>query len=302
MSATPVIVVAPQALTDAVLVSTNVPETDHAEWAAGTTYAAAARVIVAAQHSIYESATAGNIGNPPATSAAWVRVGPTNRWAAFDGSHSSVTARATAISYTLRPGQAVTCVAALSLVGATSMRVRVVDPVFGTVYDRTLDLSALMSAPEWWEWYFGARSAPAVAVLRDLPSFPTADILIDLAGGANLAVGVLMFGQTRSVGLGVLQGARLGIQDYSRKETDDFGNVVVVQRAYAKRADWTVPVLSAEVDSTFEYLATLRTQPCLWIGSSRYGSAVIFGFYKDFDMLINYGGIAECSLQIQGLT
>ena len=42
-------VVKPIAVTPSMLVSTDVPEADYAEWAAGTTYAIGDRVIVAAQ-------------------------------------------------------------------------------------------------------------------------------------------------------------------------------------------------------------------------------------------------------------
>lgn len=65
MSFSSLTVVAPLAVTPAMLVSTNVPETDYPEWAAGTTYAKGQRVILAAQHKVYESAADGNTGTTP---------------------------------------------------------------------------------------------------------------------------------------------------------------------------------------------------------------------------------------------
>lgn len=44
---------------------------------------------------------------------------------------------------------------------------------------------------------FRRASGPTQALLQDLPSFPMADILIDIAGTAALAVGVILMGQRR---------------------------------------------------------------------------------------------------------
>ena len=48
MSINRLTVVKPIAVVPSMLISTDVPETDYAEWAAGTTYAIDDRVIVAA--------------------------------------------------------------------------------------------------------------------------------------------------------------------------------------------------------------------------------------------------------------
>ena len=117
-----------------------------------------------------------------------------------------------------------------------------------------------------------------------------------------MSVGVVLFGEARSVGVGLLQGARVGIVDYSRKETDTWGNTVLVQRAFAKRANFSIPIMSGQVDSVIDYLATLRAIPCLWIGSGQYASSVVYGFYKAFEVVIAYSTVSDCSLDIEGMT
>lgn len=74
-------IIRPIEITDAILTSSNVPETVAATYAGGTTYAAADRVGLApvngAAQLIYESLSAGNVGNPlpvpPATATAFWR-------------------------------------------------------------------------------------------------------------------------------------------------------------------------------------------------------------------------------------
>lgn len=296
-------VVRPVAVLPSMIVSTSVPESDYPEWAAGTTYAIGDRVILAAQHKVYQSAAAGNVGKSPATDLqAWSIVGPTNRWRVFDKSNSTQTAQAGSIQYRLRMGQAITSLAALNLTGATSLRVQVVDPVYGTVYDKTTDLSSVPVSSGWWEWYFGERRTPKQSLLLDLPSFPGADVLIDLVGTAELAVGVLLLGQMRPFSMGVRMGARVGIQDYSRKERTEFGDTVLVERAFARRASFSLLLRAAEVDALNDFLADVRATPCLWIGSGRYESTTVYGFYKSFDIVISYYDYSDCELELEGLT
>lgn len=296
-------VVRPLALTDAMLVSCDVPEADYGEWNSGTTYGLAARVIMASTHKVYESLQAANTNKNPTTQTLWwAEVSPTNRWKAWDTSNTTQTAQASSISYTIEPGRVVTSVSALNLTNATSLRVRMVDPVYGTVYDVTTSLAGAPSSSSWWTWLFGDRVVPSVAVLTDLPSFPAAQIIIDLVGGADLAVGVLVLGKLSRVGSGVRYGARVGYQDYSRSETNSFGDSVFVQRAYAKRASFDMRLVRAEVDAVFDLVASLRAVPCLWIGSVDYGSMILYGTANDFSIVIAYANYSDCSLDLRGLT
>ena len=300
------IVVQPIDITDAMLTASNVAETDYAVWSSATTYALAARVIFTSSgtHKIYESLQASNLNKDPRTQPLWwIEVSPTNRWSAFDTTVSTQTKQAASITYTLTPGQAVNTIAALNIVGASSLTVTMTSPlVGGTVYTKTVDLSALPTAADWWSWFYGAKAVPTQSILTDLPSYADCVISFTLTGGASLALGVLMIGRQRLFGVGIKFGARVGIQDYSRKETNDFGDTILVQRSFAKRANFDIQVARAEVDFFQNFLTEVRASPCLWIGSTVYESTTVFGFYKNFDILISYPEHADCSLELEGLT
>lgn len=300
-TARPLAVVSPITLTDAILSYSDVPEDDYPAWAIGTTYAVAARVI--RSHKIWESLQAANLAKAPESEPLWwVEVSATNRWRAFDLSNSSQTAKASAITYEITPGQAVNAVAAINLANASSARFQLTDPSFGEVYDTTINLATIPDEASWYAWFFGARSETPQAIATDLPSYPNATLRIELVGGADLAVGVILFGQQKLVGTGVHKGATLGIQDYSRKEKNDFGDTVLIKRAFAKRASFSMLVKNTELDNTFQALTDLRASPALWIGSGTYASTQIFGFYKSFDLSISYADFTDCTLEIEGLT
>jgi hypothetical protein len=296
-------IVRPLSITPAMMLASNVTETDYPEWASGTPYALDARVIVAAQHKVYQSLVAANTGNAPATSPTqWVEVSATNRWKAFDDSVSTQTKRASLLSYTIQPGQAIHSVAALNLAEATSMRVRVTDPGLGVIYDKTVPLAGQLINSNWWDWFFGERTQRMQSIYTDLPAAPAATITIDITGTNGLAVGVLVLGQMRQFSLGVQMGARVGFTDYSREEENEFGDVYITERPTADRAVFPLLLEASEVDAFLAFAKSVRKKPCLWIGSDRFEAMTVFGFPKEFDVLISYYDYANCDLELRGLT
>lgn len=295
-------IVPPLPVTDSVLVATDVPESAYAAWNSGTAYAVGNRVHLTSTHKVYEALTA-NTNKPPATSPAdWAEVGPTNRWALFDASNSTQTAQAVAFYYELTPTGAFNAAALLNITGGLEVRWRVTHGTLGTLLDDTDSLASLPMQAGWWEWFYGERRGPTLAVRTDLPGIIGATLRVDVTGTTALAAGVLLFGQTKEIGMLVQQGARVGIQDYSRKETNEWGDVVLVQRAFAKRASFDVPVTAPLVDEAVQFLSLYRAIPCLFIGGGRYEATTVYGFLKDWDVSITYATHSVLSLQLEGLT
>lgn len=294
-------VIKPIPITESMIISTDVAEADYPVYSASATYALADRVML--NHVVYESLQAGNAGNDPATASTWwIEVSPTNRWKLFDTSNTTQTAKSNSMSYTLALGTAVTAIGMLNLTGAISARIRQIDPQYGTVYDRTFDLSSLPYESSWWAWVFGERLVRRQQVAFGLQAYPNAEITIDLYGGADLSIGVLILGYSQEIGIGITTGAKLGIQDYSRKEKNDFGDTVLVERAFAKRATFDLLIENRKLDAVQDMLTELRAKNCLWIGSQKYGSSMVYGFIKQFDIVISYNSHSDCQLEIEGLT
>lgn len=265
----------PATVTEAMLTASNVPENDYAGWAAGTTYVLGARVIAA--HCIYESAVAGNVGNDPATgSSAWLNLGPTNRWAMFDEALGSATEQAGSVAVMVDPIDPINAVALLDVTG-TSVRVQA-----GT-YDRTVPIAA----------------SPGMATFLDLPD-TSGPITVTINGSGTVSVGTMLIG--RLVDLGVTEASPTAtITDYSRKETDDFGDVTVVERAWAKRMSVRALLRSDAVDLVASRIASVRARPCLWIGEDSLEALSIYGFFKDFSIEVGEN-VSALSLSVEGLS
>jgi hypothetical protein len=295
--------VKPVSITPAMLTATDVPETDYAAWSGATTYAAGDRVIVVSAHKVYESLQASNLNHDPVTETTWwIEVSPTNRWKAFDLSSSTRTAQADGMYFEIKPGSSVNAAAVINCVGVREVRYRLTDPSFGLVYDQTHEMTSIPTESSWYAWLFSERVERSQNIDFDLPTYPNATLRVDLTGTSNMAVGVILIGQNKAIGRGVLAGASVGIRDFSRKERNDYGDTELVERAFARRASFVVVIDNDELDEVTDLLASVRATPCLWVGSTRRAAATVFGFYNEFDIVIPYAYHSECSIDLEGLT
>lgn len=262
-------------------------------------------------HKIYESLSAGNQGNYPPLDILeavpkWAEVGPTNRWKAFDTSVGSLTENANSITYTIVPGVIFDSIAFLNLTAQT-LRITLTDPTDGVVYDETINLLDMIptgTIPEMdWYAYFFSNIMQTTEVARPGISLylnTTVDITITYTGG-TAKVGGIILGTQMTLG-NTAYSPSVGIRDYSTKGTDDFGNPQIVERAYANKGSFDIIIPTASISYVKNVLASYRATLLLWIGADDYDSTIIFGFFKEFNIVITHGAYAECSIEVEGIS
>lgn len=296
-------VIKPVLIEDAQFASSTIPEDDYGVWSSGTTYALADNVIYA--HRIYESLQASNLAHTPGAVGSetwWLDAGPTNQWAMFDQEISTPTiSTSNSMTIVLQPGL-INSVAMLELAGTYAH----VTMAFGadTVYDQTLYFDST-PIEDWYEYFFKDYNTAAEIVFEDLPSYREGVLTIVIVNeGAVAQCGSLIVGSAYELGL-VQYGARAGIIDYSRKETNVFGATTIVKRKYSKRMSLELQLDNFDIRRVQALLAQLRSTPCLWIGvpedTITYGPLVVFGFYRDFQITVAYPTSSMCSLEIEGM-
>lgn len=294
----------PMTINDAVLTSSSVPETDYAAYNAGTTYAQGARVIVVSTniHRVYESLLASNTGHTPASSPTWwLDLGMTNRWKMFDQSVTTQTSKTDSIAVTLQTTDRVNALALVNIAGLTA-RVKMTDSVDGVFYDQTFSLVSTSGITDWYTYLFEPVVRMGDLVLVDLPPYyaPKIDVTLT-ATGETVLCGAALVGLAMDVG-GTQYGATMGIQDYSVKKQDDFGNYTILERAFRRTASFTMFVEKGKVDALYDLLGKLRATPTVYIGSELYASTVVYGFYKSFAVAIAYARESVCTIDLEGLT
>lgn len=293
--------VPPLAVTPSNLTSSNVAITETA-WTAGTYTTGTERYVgttlyrVVATPSTADEPTAGAAKDPPT----WVSIGSINRYKMFDFTIGQRTSRATPIQVTITPGQVINSLAMFELVGANSARVQVVDPTDGTVYDQTRDLTDTMGINDWYAYFFAAYILSSDVVFNDLPAYSAATVTITIAGNATVEVGEVVLGRSRAFGETSI-GTRLGIEDFSRKERDEFGNFTVVERRFSRLTGFDVLVFNNEVNALYTSLAAVRAVPTLYIGGDDFAETYVLGFFRDFTILRSGPQTSELSIEIEGL-
>lgn len=298
-------IIRPTPVTGAMLTSSSISENDYAAWSGATTYAAGVRVIMTSTHKIYESLQAGNLNHDPSTEAAtpvwWIEVSSTNRWRMFDDSPSLQSSAADSITVRITPGSRINSIALLNL-SAASAHIVMTDPTDGVVYDDTLVLTSDSGITDWYAYFFEPIIRKTDVALTDLPPYSSAYLDVTITDtGSNAAVGECVIGMFRDLG-STKYGAQLGIQDYSVKQRDDFGNYTILERAFNKRAVFDFWLDRTKTSTVHSILAEHRATPAVYIGDDDTDAAIIYGFYKDFSIEIAYKTVSLCSVEIEGLT
>ncbi|WP_395598610.1 hypothetical protein AB4P95_11350 [Pseudomonas sp. A1437] len=286
----------PVEITPAKLISSNVPETEYPAWVAGSYGLGDKRIK---DHHIYESLAAANTADP-SDATKWLDLGFTNRWRMFDNKVESLTTRAGTIEITIKPGAVVNSLALFNLKGK-SVTVTMVDAVEGEVYRKQISLVDA-GVTNWYDWFFEPVGIRTDVVVLDMPAYGSANVVVTIdAGAEEAAVGHLVIGAVKQIGT-ALYGSSVGINDYSRKSTDEFGNTVVIQRSFSNRAEFDVALDTSEVTKVRRLLAELRATPVVWIGEESYEATILFGFYKDFQIVFSGPTVSDCSITVEGVT
>lgn len=301
------LLVRPQQITEANLVSSSIPETDYAAWSGATTYALGARVISVVTHRVYESLVAGNLNHDPtvlANAQFWLDIAPTNKWAMFDSYNATQTTHASVIDFTTQMTGRIDSLALLNLSNALSVRIVMTAPADGVVFDETFSLVSSAGVSDWFTYFFEDVLRMDTFFVKELPTYlnPSVRIIITGDGGSPVGVGIFSIGLSKNLGKTLHDGASVGIVDYSRKDTDEFGNFILVQRSFAKRGSFQTRIDKAQVDGVIATLTSYRAVPAVYLASEDYGATLLFGIFREFNVEIDRPLESLCSIDLEGLT
>lgn len=257
-------------------------------------------------------AAAPNVAHDPATDLLldtpiwWKEVSATNRWKAFDTKVGSQTSQATSITFQITAGEVFDSIAFLNL-DAVSVRMVLTDPVDGVVYDETVDLlrvvaDTLAGIYDWYTYFFSSYFLISDVTVFDIPPYLNAvlDITITYTGGTAKVGGII-------IGLETILGTTrrrpsIGITDYSKKTVDENGVYTIERRDFSKKMSLDVMIPNTSLDNVQNLLAYYRSTLLVWVGSKDYSSLIVYGFYKDFTIVVPYPNFSECNIEIEGLT
>jgi len=295
----------PVAITDAMVTATDVPEADYAAWAGGTTYALGDRVING--HKIWESAQAGNTGHDPETSGSawWLKVSATNRWRLFDLEQVTSTSKASGMYYELQPGSPINSVHMLGLYDVDSVQLRVYDGAT-LAYDGGQNASGLLpTESDWWAYCYGPWTLSDQQHYADLPYIVAPKIRVDYTGGAAMSTQVLMLGNdtvfcTQSA-TGVQAGVRIRFDRSSSFKPNEFDIPTMKTSALVATVNFTLILLSSDVDTLLDFYRDTGAQVCLFTVSDLWRATQILGVITSLEPMLHGPVYSEFAFEIRGV-
>lgn len=302
------IIIKPEIVNTAKLISSNVPISEYPAWVSGTNYTVGQTVYYQPMgapyphdYRLYNDGEAHTIP-PDQQPMHWLDLGATIRFRLFDQIVSNPTTNSGSIDFTVRMAAIINGIALFGLAAAT-VRVLMTDPVDGVVFDQTIELTDYSAITSYFTYQFepvGERMDQALFL--SLPAYAAADIRIVIDNGAGIAeCGEVVLGMQKVVGHSNY-GTQIGIRDYSRKEIDQFGNFIIVERKFAKTADYDVTMQTESLGEIQRYFASIRAVPVVFIGDPLREETVVYGFYKDFQVPIQSPSISTGTIRAEGLT
>ena len=299
-------VILPTTIDDTVLTTSTIaePDTGETEWLAGT-YNLGDQVILTSTHRVYECVVSSTTDEPTAGAAktvpSWVDVKPTNRYAMFDNVNSSASLEDIQLIVEIDTGVVNDSVAGFNISGVDDINVTVTDPVDGEVYNTDIDMNDNSRVNDFWAWHFTPIRKKSEFVLTNLPFYNSATIKVTFDGG-SVSVGSFIVGGSTFLGTTIM-GTGLGLTDYSRYETDDFGNKSVTVGRTSKLVDFDAYVDREDTGYVYSVLSSLVGIPTVWSGLDIVDDPTLaFGYYRDVQENMTSISKTDLTVTVESLT
>lgn len=275
----------PATISDAQLTSTNVPEADYTVWNSTTTYGLGVRCMK--NHRIFESQVAtGNTNKDPVdpinqfgTTVYWNDIGPTNRYAMFDGYRNTQTSIATTLTVVIKAG-AFNWIA-LDGLEAKTINVSVKDAPGGRVIF-THNSSLRGNRPStYWQYWFNGFDHLKSKIISGIPPYANMELTLTLSASTGVPVkcGMLGIGMAKKMGQ-TQQGVEAKPKSYGYVKVDQYGQTAY--KAGKKALDITATALisRSEMRQVQDMITDALGVPCLvsCSESSDYSALNVWGF------------------------
>lgn len=232
----------------------------------------------------------------------WVKVRPTNYWAAIDGSTGTQTTNTSSIVMSFNISNYDT----LSLLNLEAQAVHISlydNDSMQEVYSNEVNMQDETGVIDGYTYCFSPFVFKPSLYIDDLPLYTDSTITITITN-AVVKIGRIVLGRSYFVG-DTEFGANLGIDSYSARDVDVFGNVSLVQRGSVNNDSLTVRVPTSKVASLRRKFKEVDAMPILFVSDESQDSNVDnllnFGYWSSFNILIPNPVKSTASIGIKGI-
>jgi hypothetical protein len=275
--------------------------TTYAVYSVTPTYALGDRVIDPVAHLVYESQIAANHGQPLVGGTNWLKIGPTNKWAAFDQLRNT---QAVAPVDIVQSFSLTGRVSTIAVIGMDARSVTITMTVGGVEkYAVTVNLSKRKST-SWKQYFFGEFSSRTSVQFFNLPPYRNSVITVTVSKPTGQrAVGGIIIGNSVYLGEGQYE-ATSDHLNFSKVDRDDFGNLNLQPKRSVPKVDlqvWFDKELTSQIMAVREQL---NGRPAVWSGLDDFTldyfePLFIYGIHKEFSLNLKDFDHGLITLQVE---
>lgn len=297
----------PFQVTDANIVSINIPENDYAVHSMSSTYGLADRVIVTGVdiHRIYQSVHAANTGNNPLNEldlnnpVHWSLVGATNAYKIFDTYTSSQAIYDNTITFTVKNLGVLNTIGLINI-DANSASIVGYDAGDVEIYNQTVDLVSYATFSSYYDYYFTPFLRRNVYVFEDIPPVNNGKFVITLTATGTVKIGNFVGGYGYEMAA-INYSSNVRQKDYSIKQQLPTGEYYFAEGATSTVAEFLFTLPNEKFDLLQRLIQQLRATPALYVGSELYESTNLYGIILDAPSVLTYSAHSECRMQVESL-
>ena len=170
--------------------------------------------------------------------------------------------------------------------------------------DETIDISLDESfTPDYW-YYFFSDFTYKEDISWEYSFYSNSKMRIEITPqGGEAKCGMVALGRSSTLGATYYE-PHIGIDDYSKKDTDSLGRTYLKQGNYAKKLDFDFWLDNTDIDIVRRALADVRGTPIIIDANgedTNYGSLIMYGFIGSFDIIIPGPIKSKCTFEGKGL-
>lgn len=288
------------------IADSNMPSNDYTLWSSATSYQTGDRVTKGDYN--YE-AVADNSNVDPANETTlpkkWLNLGPVNRLRMFKKRVGNTWRPGTFTEYAEEIDVTInlnTRINTLGMVGVEANTVVIELIVDGDVVFTSSHQMRTRAAGSWYRYFFAPFQSQSNLVQLDIPPIigPYQLRIKAEADGGVAKIGMVVFGLAQKIG-NASWGSRVGFDNYSFTDEDDFGNITIVPRGKKNWLELDVVVDTMQVPVVERTLESLKDKAALYIGSRRLSPTIIVGKFDRFSLLLANSTLSEYTLEIRSL-
>ncbi len=233
----------------------------------------------------------------------WVNIRPTNYYAMLDSKTATQTTKSEELNFKLHNRGYDTL--SLMNVEANEIKIELLAPDDQVLFQKEESLRDEKEIIDFYTYCYSPILRKETFYTGDIPIIMGTTLSVSLSSkSGDVKCGRLVFGDSFFVGCTNAEFS-LGIESYSKKETDVFGNTSLVHRGARLNDSYSVSISSSSLPMLRRKFVSWDAKELLFIGdespNSKLENLLNFGYYEDVSFEYEGGDISTLNISIKGL-